>query len=101
MVNPAPLLSALEEVAAYAPSKPSNMAFALLVLTPVTVGTALKVLVATAGSAPLASQGDPVLAPETPKATMEASSAVPERFTVMLAELNAEDAMAYQTSTSR
>ena len=52
---------------------PKSMSFALLVETPLTVGLEEDVLVAVLGSAPLASQGEAVFAPLTPKATSEAS----------------------------
>jgi hypothetical protein len=99
--NPAPLPSAAGALEPYAPSNPNIKSFAVLVLTPLTVGTALAVLDANAGRAPLVSQGVEVLAPSTPKATREALSALPERFTVMLAEFRGEAAMAYQTSMSK
>ena len=98
---PAPFDCDGDEPELYAPSNPSIMSLAVVVLTLVTVGTAFEVLVATAGRAPFASHGLTVFAPETPKATIEASSVLPERFTVMLAELSCEAATAHHTSTSR
>ena len=82
------------------PWKPRIMSLELLVETPDTVGVVPAAPVAVAGSAALASHGEAVLAPLTPKATMAPSSAVPEGVTVITAAVRGEDATAHQTSAS-
>ena len=93
-------MDGLPEPGTESPLKPRSMSLALLVETALAVGVPEGVPVAVLGREPLESQGELVLAPFTPKATVEASSMEPVRVTVIVAEDSAEEAKAHHTSVS-
>lgn len=83
------------------PEKPNIRSGELLVVTLLTLG-AVAPLVEVADSNAWPSHGAAVFAPETPKATTEASSVAvtPEMVTVITREVSCVVATAYQTSAS-
>src|SRR5580704_8044935 len=94
--NPAPAVSVgkLASELVVNPVNPRTKSFVAVVETPPTLGVDATVPVATAGTDTFGSHGVPVLAPETPNTTIDASSVAPESVTVIAVEVSGEAATA-------